>query len=311
MCLAEVQRQGWRHQWNCGWEHSPKLEARMRPHWGHVTVVLGLGLLSLRARCFWFRSYSPCSSKPWMPFLQAMWCVVRVSHPRLGMAHSRQYTFRLSLNPFSGHPMFCAPLASLGKKITHPNHMVNPLQPRFHDECLNAWQVGSAQHFCDLPRRCPWSCKGIGGEPVRVFSAAFYRVSKSHSHRAGKWWHLPHALPNFCVYYDDSLSQYSCPQPAEGRTCFSQFVWPFFVHTAGGSHCAPHVLNNVQLWGNKSQWRLQQHLSLSQAYILSGWRFWWYWQAAGKFLQVWSIQGCTKDTVVWKEDITHKGFKDL
>lgn len=60
----------WRRQW-----HSPKLKARMWPHWGHVTVVLGLGLLSLRDCCFWFRLYSPCSSKSRMSFLQAMWCV--------------------------------------------------------------------------------------------------------------------------------------------------------------------------------------------------------------------------------------------
>lgn len=44
---------------------------------------------------------------------------------------------------------------------------------------------------------------------------------------------------------------------------------------------------------------------------------WWepkgfggYWHAAGKFLEVCFIQGCN-DAVVCKEEVSHKGFKDL
>ena len=33
-------------------------------------------------------------------------------------------------------------------RVFHSNHMSNLLQLWFHDECLNAWHVGSAQQFC-------------------------------------------------------------------------------------------------------------------------------------------------------------------
>ena len=33
-------------------------------------------------------------------------------------------------------------------RVVRSNHMSNPPQLWFHDECLNAWHVGSAQQFC-------------------------------------------------------------------------------------------------------------------------------------------------------------------
>ena len=139
--------------------------------------------------------------------LTITWSVARVSHPKVGMLHSPRDAFRPSLNLFSGHVMFCTPVASSEMKTTfkrcviHLNHMSNSMHLFFHwwvPQCL-ASQLFAAllclRHY--LSRRCPQSCKGSGGETVQVFSAACYIVSKSHSHRARKKWQLPYALIKF------------------------------------------------------------------------------------------------------------------
>ena len=47
--VVEVHRERWRRQWILRCERSPKLDAQMRPHWGHATATVGSSFLSLRA----------------------------------------------------------------------------------------------------------------------------------------------------------------------------------------------------------------------------------------------------------------------
>lgn len=160
---------------------------------------------SLQAWYFWSRSCSHFSSKLWIPLwmviLQALWSVARVSHPKVGMLHSPRDAFRPSLNLFNGHVTFCTPVASSEKKTTvtrcviHPNHMSNPLRLFFHDEYLNAWQVGSLQHFCvwgsTFPGDAHILAKAVEVKLVKCFQLL---AALSHSLRAGKWRQLPYAL---------------------------------------------------------------------------------------------------------------------
>lgn len=195
---------------SCRWERSLQMDTQMQPHWGHATAVLGSGLLFLQAWYFWSRSWSHFSSKLRMPLcmviLQALWSVARVYHPKVGMLHSPRDAFRPSLNLFSGHVMFCTPVASSEMKTTftrcviHLNHMSNLMYLFFHDEYPNAWQVSSLQHFCVWGITFPEDAHNLAKAvevKLLVFSAACYIVLKSHSHRARKKWQLPYALIKF------------------------------------------------------------------------------------------------------------------
>lgn len=165
-----------------------------------------------------------------MSFLQAMWCVARVSHPRLRMPHSPRYTFRLSLNPFSGHPMFCAPVASLGK-MTIFRKCVSPIPTTWSTQCSCAFTMSVS-----MPGKLALHSTSV------IFPGDALDLAKASEVKLFKCFQLPsiecpsltgieHGNDDIClmhcqfrVYYDDLLSQYSCPQPAEGSTCFSQFV---------------------------------------------------------------------------------------
>ena len=97
----------------------------------------------------------------------------------------------------------------------------------FDDECLNAWHVGSVDHFC------------VGGS---IFPGDTHDLAKASKVKLVECFQLLSVeLPTltaieqgsddnclihcqFSAYRDASLSSYSCPQPAEGTTCLSQSV---------------------------------------------------------------------------------------
>ena len=143
----------------------------MQPHCGYATAVLGSGPLPCRpvvsgrdrAALFCFNAlldgHPPC---------QGLRSVGTVSHPRVGMPHRPRMPSACLFEPLYWASFVTRNSGQLREedhlreaRVIHPNHKSNPPQLCFHDECLNAWHVGSAQ-------RCAWPCEGIGGETDRV-----------------------------------------------------------------------------------------------------------------------------------------------
>ena len=120
--VVEVHRERWRRQWILLCERSPKLDAQMRPHWGHATATVGSGFPSLRAWRLRSRSckrfFSNASTPLWTPSRHAQRSTVRVSQFGVVMPQAPKDAFRQSLNLLSGCPMFRVPEASSVKHST-------------------------------------------------------------------------------------------------------------------------------------------------------------------------------------------------
>ena len=70
--IMEVHRERWRHhQWPQRWEHSPRFDAQMQPHWRHLTAVLGVQF------SFFWKFWTPS----WTAILQALWSVASEGFP--------------------------------------------------------------------------------------------------------------------------------------------------------------------------------------------------------------------------------------
>ena len=191
-----------------------------RQYLGQAPFLVGLSLL--------VEIVQPFFSKPWTPFWTAillarrcgLWrgfpiqeweCRTDQRIPSAGLfepLYSASFVMRNSGQLREEHHLREA-------RVIRPNHISNPLQLCFHDECFNAWHVASAQRCA-----CAWPCEGNGGE-----------TEQGRDNNC-----LVHL--QLSAYCDDSLCPYSCPQPANGSTCYSQSVWHFFVPELSWTHCA-------------------------------------------------------------------------
>ena len=117
------------------------------------------------------------------------------------MGFDSVFYFRPCLNLFSGCLMLRAPVASSEKKTIFGRRAssVRTTCPApavwFHEECLNAWHVGSAQQFCVGDSIFPGDVNNLAKASEVKLIEFFGIAAKFHSHRAGTAFCTRHLVP--------------------------------------------------------------------------------------------------------------------
>ena len=199
----------------------------MQSHCGYATAVLVTGPLPCRPvtsgrdrAALFFKALNAVLDGH--PPCQGLRPVARVSHPRAGMPHRPKDTFSRSLWTSLQGVLCYAQQWPAQRRTPSSGSACHPSEPYFQPTAaVLSWWVLQCLTCCLCAEvRMRMTLRGPGGETEQG------RDNNCLEHL------------QLSAYCDDSLCPYSCPQPANGSTCYSQSVWHFFVPELGWPHCA-------------------------------------------------------------------------
>ena len=205
----------------------PEFGAHMQSHCGYATAVLVTGPLPCRPvtsgrnrAALFFKALNAVLDGH--PPCQGLRPVARVSHPRVGMPHRPKDTFSRSLWTSLQGVLCYAQQWPAQRRTPSSGSACHPSEPYFQPTAaVLSWWVLQCLTCCLCAEvRMRMTLRGPGGETEQG------RDNNCLEHL------------QLSAYCDDSLCPYSCPQPANGSTCYSQSVWHFFVPELGWPHCA-------------------------------------------------------------------------
>ena len=205
----------------------PEFGAHMQSHCGYATAVLVTGPLPCRPvtsgrdrAALFFKALNAVLDGH--PPCQGLRPVARVSHPRVGIPHRPKDTFSRSLWTSLQGVLCYAQQWPAQRRTPSSGSACHPSEPYFQPTAaVLSWWVLQFLACCLCAEvRMRMTLRGPGGETEQG------RDNNCLEHL------------QLSAYCDDSLCPYSCPQPANGSTCYSQSVWHFFVPELGWPHCA-------------------------------------------------------------------------